>query len=285
MSTEEKEKIWNDLEYRRERFSKPSYVRDQIGRIFPYPGRVNRIVSLVPSLTQTLYDLGLEDKVAGITRFCPKSRDPTGQRFIGGTKNLNLKQITELNPDIIFANKEENPREEVEALAESFPVWVSNVSTLNESMHMLVRMGELLDCSEKACSLLQEIRKKFSVIHPSTRRKNCVYCIWKNPMMLSGGGTYIDACLEWLGFDNLFKDHERYPEVSLSEIQEKNPDYIFLPDEPYHFKDEDLLEMKGLFPHATIILVKGKYFSWYGSLMLEAADYFREEILTPGIVT
>jgi ABC-type Fe3+-hydroxamate transport system substrate-binding protein len=279
MSLGESDKIWGDLERRREVFDKPSYVRDQLKRTFPHPGIVNTIVSLVPSLTQTLYDLGLGEKVLGITRFCPKYEGHlAGQCFVGGTKNINLMKIQDLNPDIIFANKEENPREEVEALSERFPVWVSDVSSLNESLHMLQRIGELLNCSEKSHALLQDIRKSYSFIHQTKKKKSCIYCIWKTPYMLAGGGTYIDACLEWLGFDNLLKNEQRYPELSVSDFQEMNPEYIFLPDEPYAFKEVDLLEVQKLFPQARVVLVKGKYFSWYGSLMLEAADYFKEEM-------
>lgn len=249
---------------------------DQLGRrvgLTTYPPK--RIVSLVPSQTELLADLGLGSRVVGITKFCVH---PTSWRkektIVGGTKQLHLDRIRQLQPDLIIANQEENDREQVETLAQEFPVWVSKVVDLPTALGMITGVGEATGKRTLAEDLGLKIEASFADLENFPIR-SCAYLIWRKPFMVSGGDTFIQAMLEAAGFENVFGHQDRYPEVSLEELSAADPDWILLSSEPFPFREKHIVELSEVCPNAEIRLVDGEMFSWYGSHLLRSADYFR----------
>ncbi|MGH1434859.1 MAG: helical backbone metal receptor [Lewinella sp.] len=249
---------------------------DQLGRtvsLTVYPPQ--RIVSLVPSQTELLADLGLGDSVVGITKFCVHPSSWRQEKtIIGGTKQLHLDRIRSLKPDLIIANQEENDREQVEALAVDFPVWVSKVVDLPTALNMITGIGEATDTRTLVGDLMLKIKASFADLRSFSIR-SCAYLIWRKPYMASGGDTFIQAMLEVAGFENVFGHQNRYPEVTMEELAAADPEWILLSSEPFPFKEKHLAELSVVCPNAKIRLVDGEMFSWYGSRLLRSADYFR----------
>lgn len=235
-----------------------------------------RIVSLVPSQTELLYELGLENEVVGITKFCiyPNAWFQTKTR-VGGTKQLNIEKIRELKPDLIIGNKEENTKEDIELLQQIAPVWLSDISTLEDALEMIEQIGEIVGESANAFQLIDEIKKQFSKLNVINSNRSVLYFIWKDPYFSVGTNTFIDAMIKTCGWVN-FCQEERYPEWKFDSINQ--PDYVFLSSEPYPFKTEHLDEAQNLFPESKVVLVDGEMFSWYGSRMKFAPIYFQKLI-------
>ncbi len=231
-----------------------------------------KIISLVPSITETLFDLG-GSEIIGRTKFCihPKNLVKNVE-IIGGTKNLNLTKIKNLKPDLIIANKEENVKEQVEELMKYFKVWITDIETLKDNENFLTELGTLLNKEKIAEGFNRKISSIFNDIKNFQRKKVC-YLIWKNPYMTIGRDTFIHEVLENLGFENIFKNEKRYPEISVDEMQKA--DYIFLSSEPFPFRQKHIDELKKEFPDTKIILVDGEAFSWYGTHFSKCADYFK----------
>lgn len=232
-----------------------------------------RIISVVPSQTELLFDLGLKEEVIGITKFCihPDQWFRTKVR-IGGTKNLDLEKIRSLQPDLIIANKEENEKNQIELLRKEFPVWTSDISDLSSALSMISEVGKLIERTKEADVLIGKIDLAFKDLQPTTSI-SCIYLIWNKPMMLAGRSTFIDAMLQRSGFQNCIKS-ERYPQATAEDLVALDPDVIMLSSEPYPFKDEDIDRYKQLFPRSIVIKVDGEMFSWYGSRLLSAPSYF-----------
>lgn len=251
------------------------------------------IVSLVPSLTELLFDLGLDEEVAGITKFCvhPDHWFRTKKR-VGGTKNTHAVTIHALQPDLIIANKEENLREEVEELARHYPVWVTDIRTRKDALDMIRVMGRITDRQEKAVSLARTIEEGFAALEKDipmtaatyetvqTRKPDialqAAYFIWRDPYMVAGGDTFIHEMMKSCGLQNVFAGRNRYPVITIEELQAAGCKYILLSSEPYPFKEKHAEELQKHLPAVKILLVDGEFFSWYGSRMLQAPAYFRE---------
>lgn len=249
---------------------------DQIGHQFELDSTPKRIISLVPSQTELLYDLGLEKEVVGITKFCihPKEWFKSKNR-IGGTKTVNLKKIADLKPDLIIANKEENTEAEIKALQKIYPVYTSDISNLKESLEMIKQIGEMTSKREFSQKIIQKTIQEFNRLIPFSNKNNKVlYLIWQDPFMSINQHTFINEMLKLSGFDNVIVNDSVYPEVSIGQIKELNPDFIFLSSEPYPFKEKHLLTFQKQFSKAKIVLVDGEYFSWYGSRLQNAPIYF-----------
>jgi ABC-type Fe3+-hydroxamate transport system substrate-binding protein len=235
-----------------------------------------RIISLVPSQTELLFDLGLREEVIGITKFCIHPDEWfRRKRRVGGTKKLNLDLIRTLNPDLILANKEENLKEEIEELQNEFTVYVSDIATINEAFIMIEDIGKLVHCQQKSIEIVNGIKKEMS-IHHSIKKKyiNTLYLIWQNPYMVAGNDTFINDMMLEAGFNNLVKQN-RYPMMTLEEIIGLNPEVIMLSSEPFPFADKHINQWQMQLPNTKIILVNGELFSWYGSRMLKSFLYFR----------
>lgn len=234
-----------------------------------------RIVSLVPSITETLFDFGLTaDEVVGRTKFCIHPANLVKNvQIIGGTKNLNIEKIKSLNPDLIIANKEENEKLQVEELMTDFKVWVTDISTIEDNHQFISDLGTLLNKKEFAQSLNERIAHIFTVKKNPLPQK-VAYLIWKNPYMTVGNDTFINEVLENIGGENLFKDRKRYPEVTVEEL--KNADQVFLSSEPFPFQQKHIDELQKELPDKQMILVDGEAFSWFGTHLLQVEDYLRE---------
>ena len=234
-----------------------------------------KVISLVPSITETLFDLGLtSDEIIGRTKFCIHPEELVKNiEIIGGTKNLNLEKIKALKPDLIIANKEENVKEQVEELMRDFKVLVTNVETLEDNYYLIKQLGHLFGKQEKAQLLNLKTYEAFDIPKPEKSLK-VAYLIWKDPYMTVGGDTFISRILEELGFENLFKTQKLYPEVQLEELKEA--DLIFLSSEPFPFKEKHMAEIQTICVDQKIMIVDGEAFSWYGSHLAKCGEYYRE---------
>lgn len=250
-------------------------ITDQLKRRLEIPFPPRRIVSLVPSQTELLHDLGLGDAVVGITKFCvhPESWFREKAR-VGGTKKLHLDKIAALKPDLIIGNKEENDRAQIEALMAQYPVWMSDIQNLNEALDMIRRIGEMVDQSAKAEVMIVQIEQDFATLKP-LKPLRTAYFIWQEPYMVAAANTFIDDMLQRAGFVNVFAHLERYPELDEAAIQVAQPQVILLSSEPYPFKEQHMEALRKHCPDAFICLADGELFSWYGSRLLHAASYFR----------
>ncbi len=258
--------------------------KDQMHNVFELQNTPKRIICLVPSLTELLVDLGLKDSIIGVTKFCihPKGLKKT-KTVVGGTKTIKIDKIKALQPDIILCNKEENTPEIVATCKKIAPVHISDVYTIEDVFELINQYGKIFNCENHALEIELKIRNKYLDFKKFIRDKKTiksVYFIWKNPWMVAANNTFIDYLLELNKFDNFFKNKERYPEINLKEIN-KNIGLILLSSEPYPFKNKDIVTLKASFLKVEICLVNGEFFSWYGTRLIKAFDYFktfREEI-------
>ena len=233
-----------------------------------------KIISLVPSITETLFDFGLtSNEIIGRTKFCIHPENLVKEvEVIGGTKNLNIEKIRALNPELIIANKEENEKLQVEELSKEFKVWVTDIQNLEDNSMFITDLGKLLKKPDLARNFNESIDGIFSEIKVETPKK-VAYLIWKNPYMTIGSDTFIHDVLSKIGFQNIFSDQTRYPEIALSDLQEA--EYIFLSTEPYPFKQKHVEEFRAEFPSKKIILVDGEAFSWFGTHLAKKAEYLQ----------
>ncbi|PIB34150.1 cobalamin-binding protein [Reichenbachiella sp. 5M10] len=250
----------------------PQY-KDQLDRLVIVPELPQRIVSLVPSLTELLYDLGMGDRVVGLTKFCvhPDAWWRSKTR-VGGTKQLKHAVIASLAPDLILANKEENIREDVEALMPHYPVWVSDVHDLSEALEMIRSVGELTESQSRARALADEIEASFEAL-TQTKPQRVLYLIWQEPWMSAGRGTFIDDMLQRSGYVNAVTA-TRYPVMTDEEIVALRPEIVMLSSEPFPFQEKHLERMQALLPNSRVLLVDGEMYSWYGSRLRLSAAYF-----------
>lgn len=251
---------------------------DQLNRNISLEAFPQRIISTVPSQTELLYDLELGKEVIGITKFCVYPEDWfRSKERIGGTKNLHLGSIEALKPDLIIANKEENTKEDIEWLAQRYPVWISDVTTLENAKTMIQSVAAMTDRVSLGDNLLKNIRNSFSDLSVRIKekpRRRAAYLIWKNPYMTIGGDTFINDMLDKAGYENVFYNQRRYPEVDIMTLRTLEVDTLLLSSEPFPFRDADIIELKKELSHMDIRLVDGEYFSWYGSRLKYAPEYF-----------
>lgn len=255
----------------------PDFI-DQTGRKASLRQLPRKIISLVPSQTELLADLGLDEEVVGITKFCIHPKEWLHQKIrVGGTKQLKLDIIRQLNPDLVIANKEENVKEQVEAIEKEFPVWVSDINNLEDAYEMIGQIGAITNREQQAQVLISTIRGEFARLI-STNPGNllsAVYLIWQKPYMTIGGDTFINAMMKEAGFYNLFSNEKRYPEITIAQIQEWNPSLLLLSSEPFPFSEKHIDSLQPLLPNTRMLLVDGEMFSWYGSRLRLAPAYFK----------
>lgn len=257
-----------------------SIFTDQLNRKIELSSTPKRIISLVPSQTELLYDLGLRDEVVGVTKFCVHPEEWFRSKTrVGGTKKYDFEKIKALNPDLIIGNKEENDQEQIEQLMKDYNVWMSDIYTLKDAYDMITRVGTMVGKQQEATFLKLEIESKFNQLHqPTTNNQQLVsYFIWNNPYMVAANNTFINELLKVCGFKNAF-DQERYPEITAEQLAKANPELILLSSEPYPFKEKHIQEFKTICPNANVLIVDGELFSWYGSRLLKAPDYFKQLI-------
>ena len=234
-----------------------------------------KIVSLVPSITEALFDLGLtENEVIGRTKFCIHPQDKIKNvTVIGGTKNINIDKIKALQPDLILDNKEENVKDQVEALMTDFKVTVTNIETIEDNYYLLKNLGKLFGKEERAQLFNLKIYEILNQAKLETPVK-AAYLIWKNPYMTIGSDTFIHRILSEIGFENIFKDKTRYPQITHEDLAEA--DVIMLSSEPFPFKEKHIEELQVFYPDKKIMIVDGEAFSWYGTHIAKCESYFKE---------
>lgn len=254
----------------------PLTVTDQMGRrvVIPFPPK--RIVSLVPSQTELLFDLGLGKQLEGVTKFCTH---PTYARHqaavVGGTKNFDFAKIAACQPDLIIGNKEENHPEGIAQLAAKYPVWMSDIADLADALRMVKQVGLITGKAHLAEPLAAEIAQSFGSLASGDSLVSAAYLIWRKPYLVAAGGTFIDDMLRRAGFANVFGGRGRYPEITAAELAAAAPARLLLSSEPYPFGPKHVAEFRALCPAAQIDLVDGELFSWYGSRLRHSAAYFK----------
>ncbi len=255
----------------------PLTITDQLGRRVEIPFPPRRIISLVPSQTELLFDLGVGERVVGVTKFCihpPEARQSA--TVIGGTKNFDFDKIAALKPDLIIGNKEENYQAGIEQLATQYPVWLSDIGNLSEALVMIRQVGFVVGAKEKAEQLAAEIAASFAALETRQPLIPAAYFIWRKPYMAAASGTFIDDMLRRVGFRNVFAHLGRYPEITPEQLAAAAPARILLSSEPYPFKEKHLAEFQEICPEAKIQLVDGEMFSWYGSRLRLSVAYFQQ---------
>jgi len=250
---------------------------DQLGRTVSLTASPQKIICLVPSLTELLFDLGLEDEVCGITSFCARPPHWSQQKIIvGGPKTVDLDAISRISPDLVIANKEENTQMQIQALAEKYPVWISDIHTLDEALSAILQIGSLVHRQALADALASKIKQQFDALPRPNHRKDlrCAYLIWRKPYMAAGSGTFIHSMMSWCGMTNVFAAIPRYPIISLEQLQSAACRILLLSSEPYPFSQKHADALQPLLPGTRIILVDGTMFSWYGNHLLQSPAYF-----------
>jgi ABC-type Fe3+-hydroxamate transport system substrate-binding protein len=255
-------------------------LKDQLGTSHSFETSPKRIISLVPSQTELLYDLGLEDRIIGITKFCvhPYHFKST-KKIVGGTKKVHFEKIRLLQPDIIICNKEENTQEIVDELRQICPVWVTNIITIEDNFKMITDFGQLFNCRTEAQKWNDKLAfalSDFKNFIKDKPVKKAAYFIWKNPYMVAGSHNFINELLKLNHFQNIYDTSNselaqqnnpetsgRYPEIELKKMRlEGDPDLVFLSSEPFPFKEEDAFEIGRYTHHAKTVFVDGEMFSW-----------------------
>ena len=255
----------------------PLTVTDQLGRRVAVPFPPQRIVSLVPSQTELLFDLGLGERVVGVTKFCTHPTEARTQAtVIGGTKNFAFDKVAALKPELIIGNKEENYQEGIEQLATNYPVWLSDISDLPTALDMIRRVGFIAGTKEKAEAMAATIDASFAALETGETAIPAAYLIWRRPYMVAAMGTFIDDMLRRAGFSNVFAKHSRYPEITAEQLADAAPQRILLSSEPYPFGAKHVAEFQAICPNAKIEIIDGELFSWYGSRLLKSAAYFSQ---------
>lgn len=252
--------------------------KDQLNRTIQLNKTPKRIVSLVPSQTELLVDLGLEALIVGVTKFCVHPKHlRISKPVVGGTKQINIKKIKALQPDIILCNKEENTKAIIESLDRIAPVHISDIYNLEDCFELIKMYGEVFRVEERARSVISNVeneRKEFKNKIKDLSQLKIAYFIWKNPWMVSASNTFIDVMINEAGFQNVFQNQKRYPEIDLTNAELKEADYIFLSSEPFPFKEKHIVELQSQFPEKAIKIVDGELFSWYGSRLQKSYSYF-----------
>jgi ABC-type Fe3+-hydroxamate transport system substrate-binding protein len=259
------------------------YFIDQMNRRVFITDNPKRIVSLVPSQSELLFDLGLTDEVIGITKFCiHPTQWKKNKTKVGGTKNINLDVLANLKPDLIIANKEENEQAQLTEMMKLYPVWISDINTVNDALKMIESIGIITGKGEQATIINNKIAKEFLALEILPfHKKTVAYFIWKEPYMVAANDTFITHILALAGLKNVFENYTfstpqsslRYPIVKFKDLINAQPDVIFLSSEPYPFKQKHVAEFKAKCPNSLIKIVDGEMFSWYGSRLIKTPSY------------
>lgn len=254
---------------------------DDLGNELTLKSTPKRIVSLVPSITETLYDLNLEDDIVGVTKFCVHPvHFKHVKTIVGGTKDAKIEKIKTLKPDIVFCNKEENTPEIVAQLQKFTQVYVTNIRCIDDAISMIEKFGLILNRRVDARQINHKINIKlndFNLFIKDFELKKAAYFIWYNPWMVAGNDTFINSLLSLNKFTNIYQNKKDiYPTIEAKKIRlEGDPDFVLFSSEPFPFKDKHVFEMGRHTHHASAIYVDGEMFSWFGSRLLKSFDYFK----------
>jgi ABC-type Fe3+-hydroxamate transport system substrate-binding protein len=244
-----------------------------------------RIVSLVPSLTELICELGLARFLVGRTGFCVHPRDTVRNiPKVGGTKNVNLARIRELQPSHLIVNIDENEKPTVDALARVVPhIIVTHPLAPRDNLDLYRLLGGIFHCAERATALCLQFTRVLDAVVAACRelpRQDVLYLIWRAPWMTVSRDTYISRTLALVGWDTLpAVCDKRYPEIELDAAMLATPDHILLSSEPYRFRERHLDEIRKLLPaqaQARVALIDGEMTSWYGSRAIRGLAYLKD---------
>lgn len=254
-------------------------MKDQLNRKIHLDYIPKRIVSLVPSQTELLHDLGMESSIVGVTKFCVHPIHFKNEKtIVGGTKDVHFDKIRALQPDIILCNKEENTVEMIQELENIAPVHISDIYTIADCLELIEMYGKMFSVEDNASEIQKAITLKFedfkSFIKNNPKLK-AAYFIWKNPWMVAANHTFINTMLQINNFENYYGHLNRYPEIKLIESEKETADLVLLSSEPFPFKEKHKETMRKFFPDSKIVVVNGEAFSWYGTRLIAAFDYFK----------
>jgi ABC-type Fe3+-hydroxamate transport system substrate-binding protein len=246
-----------------------------------------RIVCLVPSITELLCDLGLSDQIVGRTGFCihPWETVKTIPK-VGGTKDVLIDRVRELEPTHVVVNVDENLKEDAETLATFVPsVVVTHPQGPRDNLSLYRQMGATFGREAEAERMCERFEEAYGRATANVGREQSVlYLIWRDPWMTIAPDTYIAQTLALFGWTqpvNLGSPEGdqslqvRYPEVRLSDFAGK-VDRVLLSSEPFHFKPEHIPQVEELVPGAEVSLIDGEMTSWYGSRAIAGLDYLAE---------
>ncbi|MBA5791881.1 ABC transporter substrate-binding protein [Flavobacterium sp. xlx-214] len=256
-------------------------ITDDLGAVHFFENTPKRIITLVPSLTETLYELGLEEQIIGVTKFCVHPYHLKSVKInVGGTKNVHIEKIKALNPDIIIANKEENTLDVVDSLRGICPVFVTDIVTVEDTLKTISDFGTIFKRTTDAKKWIEKIdfaHKDFQTFMIDKAWQKAAYLIWREPYMAAGSDTFINEMLKLNKFENIYENLEgRYPEVEIRKMRiQGDPELVFLSSEPYPFKEEHAFEIGRATHHAKTVFVDGEMFSWYGTRLFKAFQYFK----------
>jgi ABC-type Fe3+-hydroxamate transport system substrate-binding protein len=240
-----------------------------------------RIVSLVPSLTETIIDLGCVNQLAGCTGFCLEIEGTAEAREIGGVRDPDIELIRSLNPDLVLAGREENQKKDIEMIKGFSRVYVCEPRTVGDAIGIINDIGVLLHETETASAWarkIHEYRVKLNELRQDTTPVRFGYLVWWDPMMVAAGDTYISSLLEEGPFLNAFGDMKRYPQVEESELINRDMDIIFISSEPYGFDDNLIGDIRKLTGDIPVERIDGRMCGWYGTGTCKGLKYILEQI-------
>ncbi len=248
-------------------------VRDSLGRSFSFPEPPRRVVSLVPSITETLFDLGAGETVIGITDFCifPESME---RPRLGGTKNPDVQAIRALAPDLVHMNLEENLERHAREIESFAPVFVSEPKSTGDVSALITNLGGVHGCAARAAAIVAELRTELQQMPQDLFTFACP--IWKKPWMWCGGDTYVSNLVGMAGGLNILQERARYPAIELPSVVAMRPNVIFLPDEPYAFRTSDAQELSRASDARVIGPFPGHLFTWHGTRTIQGLRFLRE---------
>jgi ABC-type Fe3+-hydroxamate transport system substrate-binding protein len=233
-----------------------------------------RIVSLVPSITELLCDLGLSEQLVGRTGFCIHPWETVKSiPKVGGTKDVLMDRVRELEPTHVVVNIDENLKEDAETLAEFVPnVVVTHPLGPRDNLDLYRQMGETFGVKAEAEKLCAEFEAAYErATKDRGPEQRVLYLIWRDPWMTISPETYISQTLSLFGWETVPRQtEERYPQIDISAC---DVDRVLLSSEPFHFKEQHVREVEGLVPGATVSLIDGEMTSWYGSRAIRGLDY------------
>lgn len=256
-------------------------IEDDLGDTLTLERRPERIVSLVPSITETVIALGAAERLVGITSYCVEPAEAVARiAKVGGTKGFHLDRIEALAPDLVVANKEENRKHHIDALREHYPVFVTYPRTLEDAIKMVGDLGALTGESNAAARIIADYGRAIAALDAEAVavRLRTACMIWRDPWMAAGPDTYMSRLLERFGFENIFEDGGgRYPETTLETIAGRRAELVILPSEPYEFGDRDRDEVQSFFTSrghdVRVIRMDGSYLTWFGVRTVAAVGY------------
>ena len=258
----------------------PRAARDDLGLPVEVPPEAERIVSLVPSLTETIACSGGADRLVGVTDWCMHPADAlVAAARVGGTKNPDVGRIIALRPDLVVANAEENRTADLDALRDAgVSVWVTAPETVPAAITSLGRLLAVTGLGSGAREWYRAVVDAWPVVESATWRRSAVTFIWRRPWMVLGRSTFAGDLLARLGCDNVYDDHpERYPAVDLDEVRSRRPELVVLPDEPYRFAVADGPEAFASWD-VPVALVSGRHLTWYGPSLAEARQVLTAQL-------